>query len=142
MTELDIEQNSDAELQRAVGRLNELNQKAQELKWSSQELKNALNGDIQKADTFAAKIKTLKNMIAASKRIAVIMGVRSKTAEKAAHLQQININSQMLEELQGIRREQFLSMLEAKEFKIKRELYLQRAIEAERGQTSTRRVAL
>lgn len=132
LSELDVETTSDEELNKAVSKLNELNSKASEAKWSTQDLKDALNGELQKADTIAGKIKKLKNLIAASKRIATMMGIRSKTAEKAAHLQQININAQMLEELQGLRRDQFLASLEDKKVKAERSLYLSHLIQQEK----------
>jgi len=58
------------------------------------------------------------------------MGFRPKTAEKAARIQEIKLDSMMLEELQAIRRSQYLAYLENQEAKHKRELLLKEILQS------------
>ena len=97
----------------------------------SHDLKNALDEDLQSAKTVTARIKALRNMIAASKRIATVLGIRPKAGEKAAVIQEIKINSMILDELQAMRRAQFVAYLEDREIKARREIYLEEIVHTE-----------
>lgn len=132
LSELGVEAGADDELNHAVTRLEELNSKALELRWSERDIKEALASDLNQANSFKEKLRALKNMISASKRIAEIMGVRPKAGDRASQIQSIKINSMILEELQAMRRAQFLSYLESKESKTKRNILLQQIVEKER----------
>jgi hypothetical protein len=131
--ELGVETGSEEEISRSVGRLEELNRKAQDLKWSGQDIRQALQSDLNSANSLKDKLKALRNMISASKRIATIMGVRPKAGVAATQIQNIKINSMILEELQAQRRQQFLVYLEAREAQTKRAIFIQEIQENERG---------
>lgn len=129
LSELGAEPEGEGAMRDAVTRLEGLNSKARELRWNKEDLKNALDYDLKKASSVADKLKALRNMIAASKRIAAVMGIRPKAGEKAAVIQEIRINSMILEELQAMRRAQFLAYLEDKEAKTQREIFMQEILE-------------
>lgn len=139
LSELGVETGTNEEINRAVTRLEGLNAKARELRWNETEIKDALASDLNEANSLKERIKTLRTMISASKRIAEIMGVRPKAGERASQIQNIRINSMILEELQAQRRQQFLAYLEAKEAKSRRDLLLQEIQEKERGKNTWRK---
>ncbi len=139
MTEVGVETDSEEEsLQKSVDRLYKINSEARDLKYTSEDLDRSLNEDLNKGKSLTRRIKALKNSIQASKKIATIMGFRPKAAEKAVRIQQIKLDSMMLEELQSIRRAQYLAYLEDKEAKLKREVFIQEILEAEKGRSKTR----
>ncbi len=117
---------------KAVERLQSLNGKMRDLKFSGDEIKSAIENDLKSANSISAKIRALRNMITASRRIAEIMGVRSKAGQKAAQIQSIKINSMILEELQAMHRSQFLAYLEEREVNAKRDLYLREIVTKEK----------
>lgn len=133
LSELGAEPESDDEMKKAVNQLEDLSSRARDLKWSKDEVHNAIDYDLRRANSIKDKLKALRNMISASKRIAEVMGVRPKAAEKAAKIQEIRINSMILEELQGMRRAQFLAYLDDRETKARREIFMQEIVEQERG---------
>ncbi|MBS1972654.1 MAG: hypothetical protein JSU04_20265 [Bdellovibrionales bacterium] len=140
LSELGIESEGDGEVRNAVARLEDLNSRARDLRWSRDDVRNAIDYDLKRATTIAEKIKALRNMISASKRIAAVMGIRPKAGEKAATIQEIRINSMILEELQGLRRVQFLSYLEDREAKARRNIFMQEIVDQERGEVKVNRI--
>lgn len=140
LSELGLELDGEGELKNAVSRLEDLNSKARDLKWSREDVRTALDYDLKNATSVAEKIKALRNMISASKRIAAIIGIRPKAGEKAATIQEIRINSMILEELQGLRRAQFLSYLEDREAKARRSIFMQEIVDQERGDVRVNKI--
>lgn len=133
MTEVGVETNQEEEdLQKAVDRIYKINSEARDLKWTSEDLDRSLNEDLTNGRSIGRRIKAMKNAIQASKKIATIMGFRPKAAEKAVRIQQIKIDAMMLEELQSIRKAQYLAYLEDKEAKLKREVFIQELLEKEK----------
>ncbi|GEM_PF-2423222 len=135
MSDVGIETEAEEQsLQMAVDRVYKINSEAKELKWSSDDLNRSLSEDLAKGKSLARRIKSLRNSIQASKQIATIMGYRPKSAEKAFRIQQIKLDSMMLEELQSIRRAQYLAYLENKEAKLQREVFIQEILEKAKPQ--------
>lgn len=117
-------------LQSSMNRLESVYSKTRELGWLGSDISNSINNDLNQGKSLTKKIKALKNTIQSSKKIATIMGFRPKAGEKAVHIQEIKINSMMLEELQAIRRAQYLAYLENQEAKHKRDLFLKEILES------------
>lgn len=128
----EIGQDTDDEeemLQSSMNKIENVYSKTRELGWLGSDLSNSINYDLKQGKSLTKKIKALKNTIQTSKKIATIMGFRPKAGEKAVRIQEIKINSMMLEELQAIRRAQYLAYLENQEAKHKRELFLKEILE-------------
>lgn len=131
LKELGSDTDSEEEmLQSSMNRLESVYSKTRELGWIGSDLSNSINNDLAQGKSLTKKIKALKNTIQSSKKIATIMGFRPKAGEKAVHIQEIKINSMMLEELQAIRRAQYLAYLENQEAKHKRDLFLKEILES------------
>jgi len=130
-SEFGIETDSEKDLTLALERLGKINNQAQELKSNSDELTQSINQDLKNGQSLTSKIKALRQSIRVSKQIASLMGVRPKAAEKVARIQEISLESKMLEELESIRRGQYLSYLENREAKLKREVFLRSILENE-----------
>ena len=129
----ELGQDSDVEeemIQSSMNRIEGVYSKTRELGWLGSDLSNSINYDLRQGKSLTKKIKALKNTIQSSKKIATIMGFRPKAGEKAARIQEIKINSMMLEELQAIRRAQYLAYLENQEAKHKRDLFLKEILES------------
>lgn len=125
LEELGIDSDSEEqEIQSALDRIDSVYSRSRELQWAGNDISESMRGDLVKGKNIAKRIKALKNTIQSSKKIAVLMGVRPKAGEKAVQIQEIKIDSMILEELQSIRRAQYLSYLEDKEAKNKREVFL------------------
>ena len=116
------------ELDEQVGRMEDLNQKLKEIKWNSQELKYTFDGDIQRTKSLAQKIRHMRRIFSISKKLAGAFGLKSKGSEKVATLQQVKINSMMLDELQAMRRLQLLAFLEEKEREARQDIYLNKIV--------------
>lgn len=129
LSELGIETDSEEELEHAVDRIGQINSQARDLKWASEDLHRSLNDDLSKGNSLNRRIRALRSTVRTSKQIAALMGFRPKAAEKAVKIQEIKLNSMMLEELQSIRRAQYLSYLENREAKLKRDVFLQEIVE-------------
>lgn len=132
LEELGIESGAEESLEGAITSIEKLNSKAKELKWAQEEFQNSLNQDVQKGKSLTYRIKAMKTALQASKRIAVLMGFRPKAGEKAVRIQEIKINTMILEELQAMRQGMFLSYLEDKEARTKREIFLQEILDQEK----------
>lgn len=122
-----------------VERLEELNSKIKELKWSKDEMKYALDSDINQAKSLAQKIKQMRKIISVSKKLGGIFGLKTKGSEKVATLQQVKISSSMLDELQSMRKMQLLAYLEDKERIINQDLYLNKLLIEETEKNKFRR---
>lgn len=133
LSELGVDPDGEGAMKNAVNSLEDLSSRARDLRWSKDDVRNALDYDLKRANSVANKLKALRNMISASKRIAAIIGVRPKAGEKAAVIQEIRINSMILEELQAMRRAQFLVYLEDRESKARRDIFMQEIVDQERG---------
>lgn len=131
LEELGADTESEEEmLQSSMNRMESVYSKTRELGWLGSDLSNSISNDLTQGKSLTKKIKALKNTIQSSKKIATIMGFRPKAGEKAVHIQEIKINSMMLEELQAIRRAQYLAYLENQEAKHKRDLFLKEILES------------
>lgn len=134
MSEVGVDsENEEQSLQKALDRISDINNEARDLQWSHDDLNRSLNEDLASGNSLNKRIRAMKNAIKASKQIATIMGVRPKAGEKAVKIQEIKLNSMMLEELQAIRRAQYLSYLEDREAKLKRELFLREILESNKN---------
>lgn len=138
LSELGIETDSEKDLQTAVDRISQMNSQARDLKWSSDDLKRSLTSDLNNGQSLSRRIKSLRNAAQTSKKIASIMGFRPKAAEKAVRIQEIKLDSMILEELQSIRRAQYLAYLEDKEASQKRKLFIEQILEQEEGRKTQR----
>lgn len=116
-------------IQSSVNRIENVYSKTRELGWLGSDLSNSINIDLKQGRSLSRKIKAIKNTVQSSKKIATIMGVRPKAGEKAARIQEIKLDSMILEELQAIRRTQYLAYLENQEAKHKRELLLKEILQ-------------
>lgn len=116
-------------IQSSMNKIEGVYAKTRELGWLGSDLSNSINNDLRQGKTLTKRIKALKNTIQSSKKIATIMGFRPKAGEKAVRIQEIKIDSMMLEELQAIRRAQYLAYLEDQEAKHKRDLFLKEILE-------------
>lgn len=142
LSELGVDPDGSGAMKNAVSNLEDLSSKARDLRWSKDDVRTALDYDLKRANSMTEKLKALRNMISASKRIATIIGVRPKAGEKAAVIQEIRINSMILEELQAMRRAQFLAYLEDRETKARRDIFMEQVIEQERGGLKVEQAAL
>lgn len=116
------------ELDEQVDRMEDLNQKLKEIKWSSQDLKYTFDSDIGRAKSLSQKIRQMRKVVGISKKLAGAFGLKTKGSEKVATLQQVKINSMMLDELQAMRRLQLLAFLEEKEKEARQDIYLNKII--------------
>jgi tetrahydromethanopterin S-methyltransferase subunit B len=122
-----------------VEKLEELNSKIKDLKWSKDEMKYALDSDINQAKSLTQKIKQMRKIISVSKKLGGIFGLKTKGSEKVAALQQVKISSSMLDELQSIRKMQLLAYLEDKERIINQDLYLNKLLNEENEKNKFKR---
>lgn len=126
-------------IDRKVEKLEELNSKIKELKWSKDEMKYALDSDITQAKSLTQKIKQMRKIISVSKKLGGIFGLKTKGSEKVATLQQVKLSSSMLDELQSMRKMQLLAYLEDKERIINQDLYLHKLLNEETEKNKFRR---
>ena len=110
------------EIQSATNRLSNLRSWLHELGSTTKEAEYLLSADINQTKSLSEKIRHLRSLISASKKIAAIAGIRPKAAEKAVRIQEIRINSMILEELQSIHRLMFLKNLNEHEVITKQNL--------------------
>lgn len=120
----------EAMIQSSMNKIENVYSRTRELGWIGSDLSNSINNDLRQGKSLSKRIKALKNTIQSSKKIATIIGFRPKAGEKAVRIQEIKINSMMLEELQAIRRAQYLAYLEDQEAKHKRDLFLKEILES------------
>lgn len=126
-------------IDKKVEKLEELNSKIKDLKWSKDEMKYALDSDINQAKSLTQKIKQMRKIISVSKKLSGIFGLKTKGSEKVATLQQVKISSSMLDELQSMRKMQLLAYLEDKERIINQDLYLNKLLNEETEKSKFKR---
>lgn len=135
LTELEIDPETDQEIETQVKRLEELDRKARELRSTGRDIKSLTSHDFQnnllRSKNFATRIKRVRDMIRTTKRLAVIMGLRPKASEKALKIQDARLQYMILDELMAIRRMQFESQLENKELKAKYQIALNEVLDEE-----------
>ena len=73
-------------IQNSLDKLENLQSQTRELEYLSSDINQSLEYDLKRGNNITRKLKALKNTIAASKKIATIMGLRPKAAEGAAHI--------------------------------------------------------
>ena len=112
----------EAEINWALRRLESVRSHVNDLGSTTSDIERLLNTDLASARSLSDQIRYLRSTIEMSKRIATIAGLRPKAAEKAVRIQEIRINSMILEELQSIRRAQYLKDLEEREIRTKQNL--------------------
>lgn len=141
LTELDIDTETDQEIEAQVKRLEELDRKARELRSTGRDVRSLTSHDFQnnllRSKNFATRIKRVRDMIRTTKRLSVLMGLRPKASEKALKIQDTRLQYMILDELMAIRRMQFESALESKEQRARYQLALGQVLEEE-GVTNRR----
>ena len=105
-----------------------MNSDLREIKWSSDELKYSLESDIDSTKSFAQKLKQMRKMLSISKKLASAFGLKTKGSDRVATLQQVKINSMMLDELQSMHRMQLLAYLDSKEKAAKQDVFINKII--------------
>jgi hypothetical protein len=130
INDLGFESQSD-ELDHKVEKLEKLNSKIKDLKWTSSEMKYTLDSDINQTKSLSQKLKQMRKIISMSKKLAGVFGLKTKGSDKVATLQQVKINSLMLDELQAMRKMQLLGYLENKERIANQDLYLNKILNEE-----------
>ncbi|WP_413578594.1 hypothetical protein ACLVWU_08660 [Bdellovibrio sp. HCB290] len=133
LEELEVETEADDEVGESVQRLEELKKKTYGLYDSKEDLVRYFERDLKRAKTASSKLRAIKNMIESSKRIASIMGVRPKTGQAAASIQQMRINTMILNELQEIRRNQESQVLKENEARYRRSILLDQIVKEEKA---------
>ncbi|MFZ3231732.1 MAG: hypothetical protein WA160_16105 [Pseudobdellovibrio sp.] len=136
----DLGYESDAsDLDQKVQNLEALNSKLRDIKWNSEDLKYTLDSDINSTKSLSQKIRQMRKLISISKKLAGAFGLKTKGADKVATLQQVKINSMMLDELQSMRKIQLLGYLEDKGRTANQDIYLNRIISEETSKNQSRR---
>ena len=131
MGEFDVEHSSDSEIQEQIARLEELNRQSREFRDVSDSGKNLFSNELDKSKSLSQKLKSIREMVQFSKRIAALMGVRPKSGERALKVQEIKLNYLILDELMAIRQIQFSSILESKAEKERLNLAMARVLREE-----------
>ena len=131
LVELDVDPGADQEAQAAVAKIQKLNQMVSEAKYSKQELGEVLNADDLHAKSHAEKIRHILKLVRTLKRIAALMGVRPKTAERINQIQQAQVSYMMLEELTALRQAEFRKRLDERENEVQRKVMLEKIQEEE-----------
>lgn len=137
LEELEIDPETDQEIEEQVKRLEALERQMRELRTSQREFRNLIQSDFSRAKTFQSKVRRLRDMIKTTKRLATLLGLRPKAGEKALKVQDTRLQYMILDELMAIRRMQFESALESKEQSARYQLALGQVLEEE-GATNRR----
>ena len=136
--ELEIDPETDQEIEIQVRRLEELDRQAREMRSAGREIKSLAANDLLRSRNFATRVKRVRDMIRTTKQLSTLLGFRPKAGEKALKIQDTRLQYMILDELMAIRRLQFESSLESKEQKARYELALGKVLEEESGQRSLR----
>lgn len=131
MGEFDVDNSSDEEIREQTRRLEQLSQQGRELRDVTEQGKSLFENDLDRSRSLAQKLKTIREMVKFSKRVAALMGVRPKAGERALKVQEIKINYLILDELMAMRQMQFSSVLESKEKKERFELAMAKLLREE-----------
>lgn len=139
LSEVGVQNDNGKDLNTAIDSVRSYQNEAREIQWSSSDLKDSISRTLENGENLQKRMNSLKNVVQASKKIAGIMGIRPKAADGAARIQEITINSMMLEELQSIRKAQYLAFLEDKDAKLKREIYFQKILNQSENEVRNKR---
>ncbi|MBN8540726.1 MAG: hypothetical protein J0L82_10105 [Deltaproteobacteria bacterium] len=131
LSELEIEPETDQEIEAQVRRLEALENQMRDLRVSRKELSSLVTTDFARAQTFQAKVRRLREMIRTTKRLAALMGFRPKAGEKALKIQETRLQYMILDELMAIRRMQFEEALNSKESRAKFQLSIAKVLDEE-----------
>ena len=129
--EFDVDMTSDREIEEQIKRLEDLNRQSRELQDASTNARNIFDNDLDRSQSLAKKIKSIREMVKISKQVASLMGVRPKAGERALKVQETKLNYLMLDELVSIRRMQFETMLESKEQRARFTIAMERVFREE-----------
>ena len=129
-SDLGLEGDSE-QVNKQLSKMEKLNESLKDIRWTSEDLKYSLDSDIKSTKSFASKIKQMRKILSTSKKLAGIFGLKTKGSEKVAALQQVKIDSLILDEVQAIRKIQLLAYLEDKERIVKQDIYLNQLITEE-----------
>lgn len=129
--ELDIDTETDQEIEAQVKRLEEIERQSRNLRDGERDIKSLLGQDLARSRSFASRIRRVREMIQTTKRLAAMMGFRPKSGEKGLKVQEARLQYMILDELMAIRRMQFESALANKEQSAKYQLALGQVLEEE-----------
>lgn len=123
--DLEIDQSSEKEVDEAIEKLHQLNEKIQKSRTLHSEVSQLLKLDIKSANSLSDKIRNFKSIIDRAKQIAQIMKILPRAGEKASDIQSLRINTMILDELQESRRKEELQKISANSEKIERKIFIQ-----------------
>lgn len=129
--ELDIDTETDQEIETQVKRLEEIERQSRNLRDGERDIKSLIGQDLARSRSFASRIRRVRDMIQTTKRLAAMMGLRPKSGEKGLKVQEARLQYMILDELMAIRRMQFESALENKEQRANYQLALGQVLEEE-----------
>lgn len=135
--ELDIDTETDQEIDAQVKRLEEIERQSRNIRDGERDIKSLIGQDLARSRSFASRIRRVRDMIQTTKRLAAMMGLRPKSGEKGLKVQEARLQYMILDELMAIRRMQFENALESKEQRAKYQLALGQVLEEE-GMTNRR----
>lgn len=129
--ELDIDTETDQEIEAQVKRLEEIERQSRNIRDGERDIKSLIGQDLARSRSFASRIRRVRDMIQTTKRLAAMMGLRPKSGEKGLKVQEARLQYMILDELMAIRRMQFEHALESKEQRAKYQLALGQVLEEE-----------
>lgn len=138
--ELDIDTETDQEIEAQVRRLEEIERQSRTLREGERDIKSLIGQDLARSRSFASRVRRVRDMIKTTKRLAALMGLRPKAGEKGLKVQEARLQYMILDELMAIRRMQFEIALESKEQRAKYQLALGQVLEEE-GVTNRRELS-
>lgn len=138
--ELDIDTETDQEIEAQVRRLEEIERQSRTLREGERDIKSLIGQDLARSRSFASRVRRVRDMIKTTKRLAALMGLRPKAGETGLKVQEARLQYMILDELMAIRRMQFESTLENKEQRAKYQLALGQVLEEE-GVTNRRELS-
>lgn len=124
LEDLEIDQSSEDEVNEAVEKLQELDTKLKKSKSIHSEMTSVMSMEIKRANSLKDQIRTLKSMIGKAKRIADLMRATPKAGAAVADVQNIQINTMILSELQSSRRSRDLVQVENTKARAERILFM------------------
>ena len=127
------------QIEEALNRYDNVNTQVNEIYGAGSELSSSINYDLKNGRNLKSRIHALRSVIANSKKIAAIMQVRPKSGQASLEVQKINIDSRILEEIQSIRKAQFLEYLENREARAKRELAMKQILSSQNKKMGRRK---
>lgn len=137
LSELEIDPETDQEIEAQVRRLEELERQMRELRVSRKEIVGLVTADFARSQTFQAKVRRLRDMIRTTKRVAALLGLRPKAGEKALKVQETRLQYMILDELMAIRRMQFEEALNSREARARYQLAVSKVLDEEGARIRT-----